>query len=213
MKFLTKIQDLDNTLSSKQKDNDAQLDGQIKKNKAHHKQMTKIQNDPLTFVALQNELASIINHLAIDIDKDQTEREMITLQECLERNLLKVDISKFEITDSYDTTFDCIYAMLTALRRCMDLLLKGQIRSDPSLAAVKKIQDYIKQLNAINWSYGIRPFGADVSSLDLLSDFNAMAPNIQMQDPNAFESQYVYLDTLMVDVNNMVAYDYNSRNA
>ena len=97
MKFLTKIQELDNTLSSKQKDNTAQLDGQIKKNKAHHKQMTKIQNDPLTFVALQNELASIINHLAIDIDKDQSEREMITLQECLELNLLKVDISKFKI--------------------------------------------------------------------------------------------------------------------
>ena len=73
MKFLTKIK-LDNTLSSNQKDNDAQLDQQIKKNKAHHKQMTKIQNDPLTFVALQNELASIIKDLAIEIDKDQIMR-------------------------------------------------------------------------------------------------------------------------------------------
>ena len=144
--------------------------------------MTKIQNDPLTFVAVQNELESIINDLAIDIDKD------VTIQECLELNLFKVDISKFKIKESYDTTLNGIEAMLTALRRCMDLLLKGQIRSDPSLAAVKKIEDYIKQLNAINWSYGIRPFGADVSSLDLLSDFNAMALNIKMQDPNSFDS-------------------------
>ena len=57
----------------------------------------------------------------------------------------------------------------------------------------------------MNWSYAIRgfvpyPSKFNSESYELLSDFDSMAINIKLGDPNKAKQPYVYLLKIVVDV-------------
>ena len=85
-------------------------------------------------------------------------------------------------------------------------LLKDQLRSEIYIDFNQDMPDYVSQFNASNWSYGIAPFYFNVNDWENLSDIGSVAINTKIEESNFTQNPFVYLDNVIVDVENNIAF-------
>ena len=111
---------------------------------------------------------------------------ILDVQKAFHREIIKVDVKRFEDRQELNTTFSFLKEVKIAMQNVTHQFLDGAVldHQEPQLTDLKTMPKHTVDFYEMNWSFSVAKFSKDGQYEDplLLSDFDCIAINIALKE-------------------------------